>query len=139
MKLTKLNLLVIAIILLAIGYGIGRYLQPANVVTEVREVEKIKKDVVVVIKERKNPDGSSETETVITDRSEINKETNRKQTISALKSQWRIQGIIGVRDFKFDQPSYGIGIERRIFGAISAGPYYKTKDNEVGVTLSYEL
>lgn len=143
MNLTKTNLLIIALILLALGYGIGRYLQPADVVTEVhevvKEVEVIKKDVVTVIKE--NPDGSKET--TITDRTTIEKELNKQRDeitkISTLKPQWRFQGIVGIKDFKFDQSSYGLGIERRILGPISAGAFYKTKDNEFGLTASYEL
>lgn len=126
-----MNLKVIIIgglVLLLGGYGIGRYLQPAEVRTEIKEVEKqvvkTKNNVVTVVKETTNKDGTSTKETTITDKTEVvdatKKSSESKSEIIATKPQYRIRGGAGF-DFDDKSPQYVIGGEKRFWGPLSLG------------------
>lgn len=114
--------LLIAILL---GYGIGRYIQPAEVKTETKVVEKVvervKKDITIVERETKLPDG-----TVIVDRRTEDKssETSRSDrsseqtvTVTKAKSQWTASAgaKISLNDFK---PAYGAKVGYRAIGPV---------------------
>lgn len=138
------TLLITALILTALGYGFGRYLQPAKVITKEviieKQVDVVKRDVTTKIKEITNKDGSKITETVIEDRSkETSKkesETNKSTVVINTKPQWRVQGTAKLN--KILTPIYGAGIERRILGPVSGGIFANT-DKEYGVSLSFEF
>lgn len=116
------------ILLLGVGYGIGRYAQPAEVRTEIKEVEKevvkTKTDVVTIIKEIKNKDGSVTTETVITDKTTIDSQTDKTREqlteIINVKPQYRIRAEAGF-DLQKEEPQYAIGLEKRFMGPLSLG------------------
>jgi len=147
MNLSNKTLLIAALLLSGIGYGVGRYLQPSEVRTEVREVVKevevVKKDVVTIIKEKKNTDGSVETVTTITDKTTIDKERDEAReeikSVINLRPQWRVQGSVGASKISdLASPIYGVGIEKRILGPVSAGIYGRS-DKELGLTISLEF
>lgn len=128
MELNAKTLAISIVVLVGLGYGVGRYLQPAEVKTEIKEVVKEvqveKKDVVTIIKERKNTDGSVTTETVITDKTTIASETEKsREEISEvinIKPQYRIRAETGY-DFDTKNPQYTIGAEKRFWGPLSLG------------------
>jgi beta-lactam-binding protein with PASTA domain len=139
-KTQLLTLLVIA----ALAYATGRYLQPAKVevkqVEVVKEVEVIKRDVRTVIKEVERPDGTREKETVIEDRTrERTKKESETQThtvVTNLKPQWKVQGLVQLNNIQ--QPTYGVGVERRIIGPVFVGAWGK-QSREFGLSVSLEF
>lgn len=136
------NSIIALIILTGVAYGIGRYLQPAEVITKevVKEVEVIKKDVKIVERIIKRPDGTIIEDRTTEDRTstEIKKETDKSTQIVALKPQWHIHGMAGTSVRNFGEINYGFGVERRILGSLFVGVYANTKQ-EVGLSAGYEL
>lgn len=128
-----LTVLVVSIGLLGLGYAVGRYLQPTKV--EIKKEVIIQKEIHTVIKKVTDPNGTITEVTVIDDKS--NEASKESTTITAIKSQWRAQGLVGFGTTKIG-PIYGVGIERRILGPISAGLYGNT-NNELGVSVSIEF
>lgn len=138
------------LVLLLVGYGVGRYLQPAEVRTEIKEVEKqvvkTKNNVITVVKETTNKDGTTTKETTITDKTETidtTKKSKEENTeIIALKPQYRIRGGAGY-DFKDNSPQYVLGGEKRFWGPMSLGLDATVKSNmefkAVNVTASWEF
>ena len=150
MELNYKTLAIGVLVLLGAGYGIGRYLQPAEVKTEIKIVEKEvvveKKDVVTVIKETKNSDGTITKETVITDRTTIEAETNKTteaiKEVIAQKPQYRIRLESGY-DFNQKQQQHALGLEKRFWGPLSLG-VAGTVDQNMGfksanLTVSWEF
>lgn len=138
------------LVLLLVGYGVGRHLQPAEVRTEIKEVEKqvvkTKNNVVTIVKETTNKDGTTTKETTITDKTEIvdstKKSSESKSETIALKPQYRIRGGAGY-DFKDNSPQYVLGGEKRFWGPLSLGLDATVKSNmefkSVNVTASWEF
>lgn len=89
------------------------------------EKEEVKDKIVTVIKEHKNSDGSSDTET----RTVENKKDTT--TTNVIPSSWLATGLY---DFK----SYGVQVQRRILGPVWAGGYVKT-NGEFGLAVSIEF
>lgn len=138
------------IILLAmtgIGYGAGRYLQPAEIKTEVKEVVKevevVKHDVKTVTDTVERPDGTKETHTVTEDHTvdRTKKDSTKDSTtvIDSLKPQWRVEAMAGtgLHDFGLN-PTYIVGAQRRILGPFSAGIWGSNKQ-EIGISVSFEF
>lgn len=134
-----------AIIVFAVGAGTALYVRPATVVTKteevVKEVDRVKKDVVVVEHEVKRPDGTVEIDRTTTDKST---ETSKKESdtksstvVTNAKPQWKAQALAGLSLDKL-VPVYGAGVERRIIGPISAG-VWGTTDRNLGVSVSLEF
>ena len=149
--MNNLKVLIIGgVVLLGLGYGVGRYLQPAEVKIEIKEVEKqvvkTKTNVVTVVKETTNKDGTTTKETTITDKTEIvdtTKKSKEENTeIVAIKPQYRIRGGAGY-DFKDNSPQYVIGGEKRFWGPVSLGLDATVKSNmefkAVNLTASWEF
>jgi len=137
------------VILLGLGYGVGRYLQPPEVRTEIKEVEKqvvkTKTNVVTVVKETTNKDGTTTKETTITDRTETTDTTKRSSeslTEISSKPQYRVRGGAGY-DFKDNSPQYVAGFEKRFWGPVSLGLEGTVKSSmefkSVNVTASWEF
>lgn len=138
-----------AVLVLA-GYGVGRYLQPAEVRTEIKEVEKqvvkTRNNVVTVVKETTNKDGTTTKETTITDKTETvdttKKSSESSTEIVATKPQYRVRGGAGY-DFKDNSPQYVVGFEKRFWGPVSLGLDTTVKTNmefkSVNVTASWEF
>lgn len=138
------------LVLLLVGYGVGRYLQPPEIKTEIKEVEKqvvkTKNNVITVVKEVKNPDGTTTKETVVTDKTEIVDATNKSKEevskVTALPAQYRIRGGVGY-DLKDKSPQYNFGAEKRFWGPVSLGLGATVKSTmefkSVDATVSWEF
>lgn len=143
--MTYLKIIAAVLVALALGYGIGRYLQPAEIKTEVREVEKvvekIKKDIVIVERETKSPDGTVVIDRRTEDRSEeaVSRDTRKdeKSEITAYKPQWRVSALAKA---KLDAiiPQYGAHVDRRILGPVwlGVGAY---QDGTAQVSVGWEF
>lgn len=142
-KYAKISVIVLSALLL--GYGVGRYIQPAKVQIKreevIREVEVVKRDVRIVEREIKRPDGTVERERIEEDRSTetVKKDTDKKDStlIVNAKPQWKLQGFVGT-DGNLASPIYGVGVERRILGPFFLGGYANTK-KEFGLSVSFEF
>lgn len=127
------------------GYAFGRYAQPAKVEikteTVIKEVTVEKKNVVTEIKEIKHPDGTTETDTKITDLTNtVNKNTSdskSESTTTYSKPQWKVQALLSTQVSQFG-PVYGIDVEKRILGPISAGVWGNV-DKKFGASVSIEF
>lgn len=112
------------LIALAIGYAGGRYLQPAEVKTEIREVEKvvekIKKDIVIVEREVRNPDGTVVVDRRTEDRSEeaVRRDTRREEEIIvSMPAKWRA-GVDVKASLSNLVPQYGATVGYRVLGPV---------------------
>lgn len=151
MKLRYKILIVLG--LMGAAYGVGRYLQPAEVKTKTKikkeyvevEKEKEKKETRTIEREIKRPDGTvvkeiieeeikeSESVTKETEKSELKK----KKVVDNLKPQWKIGASTSLRQIK--GRSYTVEVERRIIGPFFAGVYSRVDFKEYGVSISMEF
>ena len=147
------TLLIIGLVLAGLGYGMGRYLQPAKVITKVEtktevvevEVEKVKTEVRTIVKEIVKPDGTKVKETITENINESKKknvseakqETKTEKIVINNKPQWRAQ--VAVELDQFNPSNYRVGVERRIFGPVFAGAWTETNFNSYGLSVSMEF
>lgn len=116
------------VVALLAGYSVGRYFQPAEIKTEIKEVEKvvekIKKDIVVVEREVKNPDGTVVIDRRTEDKSEeaVSRDTKReeKQEVSKKLPDWKVNAL-AKSSLSNIAPQYGALLERRILGPVWVG------------------
>lgn len=129
--------IVVVLVLLGVGYALGKYTTPERVVTQTitKIVTVTQHDTQTVIVEK--PDGTKTT--IIIDKS---KDTTKQQqtdtkTVENIKPQWHVsaqlvpqQGLLG--------PVYGLQIERRIIGPVHVGVFGNT-DKEFGLSVGVDL
>lgn len=109
-------------LMIAVAYAVGRYAQPPEIKTEIKMVEKvverIKKDIVIVEREIKNPDGTTtidrRTEDRSTETSDRSSRSEEKTQISAAK-KWRAGAGVKTQISNLT-PSYGVGVGYRVLG-----------------------
>lgn len=138
---------IVAILLLLLAYAGGRYLQPAKIETVIQEKivtkEVIKKDVVTEIREIVKPDGTKETVTIIKDKTEIAKDTQKDLKVDKIivnsKPNFKLAGLTGIdANPNGNTIIYGISVEKRIFGPVSAGIWGLTNKTG-GLSVSVEF
>lgn len=123
-----------ALIFLLVGYGVGRYVQPAKEVvkTEVVQHEVTKKQIVTVVKEVTKPDGTKESTTTTTDNSIENKESKASSLSSKpTEKQWLFG--VGANPLAYYQ-TYSIKVDRRVLGPFFLGGQY-TRDRSENIGL----
>lgn len=138
--------IIIGVVLLAAGYGLGRYVQPAKVVTKTEVVTKvetqIQEHVHTITRTITDPNGHSETVTVTDNNTNTHSNSESDSTSSTVttynKPQWKAQGLVGLNIHDLSSPVYGVGVERRILGPIFVGAYGKT-NSEAGLSVSLEF
>ena len=122
------QVVVAVVVIFAIGYGSGRYVQPAQVVIKTVEKtnveQKVDKNVVTVVQEVKKPDGTDITTTTTQDKSlidtNIQESKSTSETIIAAKPQYRIRLGTGY-NFTEKMPEHSVGFEKRFWGPVSLG------------------
>lgn len=138
------NIAIAVLVALGLGYAIGRHLQPAEIKTEIKEVEKvvekIKKDIVIVERETRNPDGTVIIDRETRDRSEeaIRRDTRREEdTEINNKAQWKANLHVK-SSISSLVPQYGASVERRILGPVwvGVGAY---QDGTANVSVGWEF
>lgn len=128
-----------------LGYAFGRYAQPAKIQikteTVIKEVQVEKRNVVTETHEIKHTDGTTETVIKVTDLTKVStKETSdskTSETITFNKPQWKVQALLATQTGPVG-PLYGVDVERRILGPISAGAWGNT-DKKFGASISIEF
>ncbi len=129
---------IIAVLVIALtSYGFGRYVQPAQIKEVIKTVEIVKHDTTTIVKEHKNRDGSSDTETTVVNHDIDLSKSDDSKTITNLTPQWKVQGQYGY-NFQSLRPVYGAAIERRIVGPLFIGAWGNT-DHTVGLSVGLEF
>lgn len=127
------NKVLLLIIIVSIGAGIALEKQLIAVNKET-DTSTVNNDVVTVIKEKKNKDGTSETDTTITDHSKT--EDKKIQVIASEPPNWFVQGGVGL-DTGLTQ-IYTLSINRRILGPIFVGVWGSTQKS-AGVSVALQF
>ena len=133
MNLSLKALLITSVALIAISYGLGRYLAPVKTV----EVEKLIKDTEhdTITRDTKRPDGTVVHEVIVVDKTKIEKD--KTTIVDNKKPDWFLAGGYGVNG-----TAYSIEANRRILGAVFVGgqvTYIPDKGNVVLVKVGYEF
>ena len=144
----------VGILLLALGFGVGKYSNPAKVetVTKVEEVIKYvevkqeNKNVVLKTKKTTNVDGSIVEETIMEDKSITKTDTkidsekkSESETITTRDIGLNL-GLLVVKDINklSDKTEYGLVIKKRVFSAVTINGLI-TSDKKIGVGLGWDF
>lgn len=135
----------IVLVLMLLAYAGGRYLQPAEIQIQKEEIIKfkeiVKKDVIVIRKETKLPDGTVIVEETTTDKSTIssNKDIANKEstTVENVKSQWKVNALAGY-DVRDKDMVYGLEVQKRFIGPVSLGAF-GTNKQQIGISIGIEF
>lgn len=137
MQLTKLNLLVIALIVGAIGYGTGRFMTPEKIVEVEKVVEKETTKKETTNRTTKKPDGTVIEETITKDETTTESSSEHSVAIDNKKPDWFIAGGYGL-----NKTAYSAEANRRIMGPLFVGiqATYTPEDKVTGlVKIGYEF
>lgn len=116
MQLTKLNLLIIALIVGALGYGAGRYATPEKLVEVEKIVEKEAKETSKTTRTTKLPDGTVIEEQILVDKSSSEREREHSVAIESKKPDWFIAGGYGL-----NKTVYSLEVNRRVLAPVFVG------------------
>jgi hypothetical protein len=124
----------ISVVILGLGIYIGRVAFPR---VETKEVEKevIKRDVVTVTKEVIKPDGTKETITTSTDKSQS--VADKSISIAKAAPQWHFSGGVS-RASLVSENVYSLTVERRILGPVYLGITANT-EKTIGILIGAEF
>lgn len=124
----------IALLMLVVGYGVGRYVQPPKEITkiETQEHEVIRNNVVTVTKEITKADGTKETITTVVDKSVEKKDKTLESIVSKpVEKQWLAS--VGMNPIA-PTATYSVKVDRRILGPIFVGgQYIRNKSDNIGL------
>ena len=150
-KYTKI--IVGGLIILGVGFGIGKYSQPAKVITktETKEVVKFvekkeeRKNVVVITDKVTKPDGTVIEHTETKDKTEINTDTNiniakdtKTESTQIRDSGLSIQALAITKLDDFNNREYGVLVKKRIVGNISASAL-ATHKGTIGIAVGLDF
>ena len=138
-------------LLVVAAFSIGKYSGPAE--TQTKEVERIvyrdrivedeKRDIDTVIRETLLPDGTKVKETTIKDRTETQRDTATEidksrmvETKITNRPGWRLGAIYKPEVRGFQDGSYGVIVERRLFSEVYLG-VTGASDRTLGLTVSF--
>lgn len=124
-------------IVIALSVTGTKYLWPTvQSSLKIEEKEVIKKDIITIIKEKKNPDGSTETETTITDKSKEARDKLLEQIVVKPKD-WFVSGgaTVNPNDLTL---VYNAQVNRRIIGPVYIGATVNTR-KDVGLSVGFEF
>ena len=131
------------ILLLVIGFGLGKYTQPAKVITKTQVVtnDVVHDHIHTVVHTVVQPNGEKDTTTVVDNNSteESSSQSSSSTVTTYNKPQWKAQVLAGLPlNGQPLAPIYGAGVERRIIGPISAG-VWGNNNREAGLSVSLEF
>lgn len=126
-----------AIVLVAVTAVLTRYYWPRIETQEVTvEKEVVKKDVRTVVREIVRPDGTTERNTEIIDRTR--ERIDRSQTITQYKQSDWVVSLGAYSDRLQDGPHYGLVVQRRVLGPAFVGLSADT-EQRYGVIVGWEF
>jgi len=132
-----MNIKIFAISVLAalvLGLWLGKSQFPRTE-TKVVEKEVVKRDVVTVTKEVVRPDGTKETITTSTDKSQS--VADKASSVATAVPQWHVSAALK-RESLTGPDIYALTIERRMLGPVHAGITVDTKQT-VGLVVGMEF
>ena len=131
------NILIGAIVMLAVGFSIGRYTVPTNLQENTSVEQEKKTEETVIVKEEIKPDGTITKETTKTKKKEDSMKKEESVVIVNEKPNWKVALMTG---YNFDKKStlYGITVDRRVLGNISVG-VGATTDKQALLTVGMEF
>lgn len=143
----------ISLLLLGGGYGIGRYTQPAKVVTktEIKEVIKEVKvveqhnNVVTVTHTVTAPNGTTTTDTTTHDATTIDTNTHTNTNIAAKTdttvirdSGLTVQALAVINIHDYNNREYGVLVKKRIIGNVSVS-VQATHKGTIGIGIGLDF
>jgi hypothetical protein len=132
----------IALLLVVLGYGLGRYLQPAKVVTKTQIVTQtvVHDHIHTVTITVTKPDGTKTTTTTTDNNSVSDKDTqsNSSTVTTYSKPDWKVSGLAGLQLTNLHSPVYGAEIDKRLLGPIFVGVWGLT-NSTAGVSVGLEF
>lgn len=136
---------VVGLICFSIGAGVVYKTMPAKIETKIeqvtKEVEVIKKDVIIVTEKITQKDGTIIEKTRTEDKSSSSsqKDTSLKSSnIVSNEKKWRVGASAGVKSIVDPVPVYGARVEYKILGPFSIGIYGSSR-GEAGISLSFDF
>lgn len=154
MDKTKLKWIGVGVLLLALGFGVGKFSNPAKVITKVETKEVIKfvevkqenKNVVITTKKTTQKDGTiveeSKTEdktvTKVDTKIDSKKETE-SETITVRDIGLNI-GLLAIKDISHfnDKTEYAFVAKKRIFSSVTLNGLITT-DKKIGLGLGWDF
>lgn len=145
---------IIGLLLVAIGFGAGKYSKPAEVKQkaeihqEVQQIEKKLENKNLVIKTKKttNVDGSIVEESITEDKSitktdsELNSKTDIKTETITIRDIGLNLGVLAIKDINklSDKTEYAFVVKKRIFSAVTINGLVTT-DKKIGLGLGWDF
>lgn len=138
----EINVKQFGLALLIVGvsaFWYGKNSVKPEIRTEVQEKEVVKRDIVTVIREILNPDGTKEVVTTITDNTKETKKSSSQTVATDIKvaKDWAI-GLNVKSSSLLEKPDYVLSIDRRVLGPFSATISAST-DKQFGLGLKMEF
>jgi hypothetical protein len=143
---------VVSLLLLGAGYGIGRFAQPAKVITKVEthevikevQVKEQKKDIKKVVTVITHPDGTKESTTTTEDKTITDTNTKidatkdaKSETITVRDIGLSVQALALTKFNDVNNREYGVLVKKRIVSNISASVIVTQGQIGVGVGLDF--
>lgn len=140
------NYIIVSVVSLLIGAGIVNYAFPPKVETIVQEVTKevevVKRDIVVVTEKITQKDGTivekTRTEDKSIDTTKKDSQASSRTTVTNEK-QYRVSVRAGTKTLNSNpEIIYSLGIEKKLIGPLNVGVHGST-DKQYGLSLSYDF
>lgn len=125
------------LLIFCLGYAVCKYSSPTKIITIEKEKTVENRNVVTRTTEKKNPDGSSTTTTVIKDRTIVDSETDKMTVIKNDKAQLKIDALLGY-DTKNKEQVYGLQVQKRFAGPVFVGAWGTTQGT-LGISAGIEF
>lgn len=142
------------LLLVSIGFGVGKYSKPSEVkqkaeiheVIKYVEVKQENKNVVIKTKKTTNVDGSIVEESVIEDKSitktdsELNSKTDIKTETITTRDIGLNLGLLAIKDINklSDKTEYAFVVKKRVFSAVTINGLVTT-DKKIGLGLGWDF
>lgn len=138
MKLNWKAFGIYTLVVVALSVSATKRLWPTvDTQVKIEEREVIRKDIQTIIKERTNPDGSTEKETTIVDHSKESS-TKKSEVIVHAKNNWFVAAGAESKLSNIENPRYKIEVNRRVLGDIFVGASANT-EGMVGLQVGFQF
>lgn len=134
MSLTKS--LLACVLMLVLGYAYGRYAAPEKVREQIVEKEVVRREVRVIEREKKLPDGTTEKEKIIEEIAQDEKEKQSDTDLQKIRPKWRTS-IVAAYEQDYGR-AYGAQVEYRFLGPMFVGAF-ALESGTAGINLGIEF